>query len=135
MCYSNQNRSKNIEEEDPMTDIVFIKDLTAYAVIGAYDWEHTIKQELRFNLEMAWDFSKAAETDDVQYCLNYAEISEKILAFVEKSRFHLIETLAYKIADMLQADYHLPWLRLEVHKPKAVAQAKNVGVVVERGKR
>lgn len=118
-----------------MTDIVFIKELTAFASIGAYEWEHSIKQKLIFNLEMAWDFSKAAKTDDVQYCLNYAEISEKILTFVENSRFHLVETLAYRLADMLQQEYPITWFKLELHKPRAVAQAQSVGVIVERGNR
>lgn len=118
-----------------MTDIVFIKELTTFASIGAYEWEHTIKQKLVFNLEMAWDFTKAAETDEVAYCLNYAEISEKMLAFVESSHFNLVETLAYRLADMLQQEYSISWLKLELHKPRAVAQAQSVGVIIERGKR
>ena len=52
-----------------MLDKVFIHELTAFASIGAYDWEHTIKQRLVFDIELYWDFSKAVETDDVQYCL------------------------------------------------------------------
>lgn len=116
-----------------MSDKVFIRELTAFASIGAYDWEHTIKQRLVFNIDMAWDFSKAAETDDVQYCLNYAEVSQKVLDFVESQPFKLVETVAYQLAELLQKTYHLTWIRIELHKPKAVAQASSVGVIVERG--
>ncbi|MCK3658491.1 dihydroneopterin aldolase [Pasteurellaceae bacterium Pebbles2] len=116
-----------------MTDKVFIHELTAFASIGAYDWEHTIKQRLVFNIEMAWDFTQAAQTDDVQYCLNYAEVSEKVLQFVENQPFKLVETVAHKVADMLQQTYGIKALRIELHKPKAVAQASSVGVIVERG--
>ncbi len=115
-----------------MTDKVFIHELTAFASIGAYDWEHTIKQKLIFNIEMAWDFKQAVETDDLQYCLNYAEISEKILDFVEDQPFKLVETVAHKVADLLQQQYGIQSLRIELHKPKAVAQASSVGVIVER---
>ena len=51
-------------------DRVFIEELSVFAQIGVYDWEQQIKQKLVFDLEMAWDCQKAAETDDVQYCLN-----------------------------------------------------------------
>ncbi len=78
-------------------------------------------------------FSKAAETDDVQYCLNYAEVSQKVLDFVESQPFKLVETVAYQLAELLQKEYQLSWIRIELHKPKAVAQASSVGVIVERG--
>lgn len=115
-----------------MTDKVFIHELTAFASIGAYDWEHTIKQRLVFNIEMAWDFSKAVADDNVEFCLNYAEVSQKILDFVENTPFKLVETVAYKVADLLQNEYGIQKLRIELHKPKAVAQATSVGVIVER---
>lgn len=117
-----------------MSDKVFIRELTTFATIGAYDWEHTIKQRLVFNIDMAWDFTQAAATDDVQYCLNYAEVSEKVIEFVESQPFKLVETVAHQVADLLQKNYQLSWIRVELHKPKAVAQASSVGVIVERGK-
>lgn len=115
-----------------MTDKVFIHELTAFASIGAYEWEHTIKQRLVFNIEMAWDFSQAVVTDDVAYCLNYAEVSQIILDFVESRPFKLVETVAHQVADLLQEKYQIRTLRIELHKPKAVAQASSVGVIVER---
>ncbi|MGX2957278.1 dihydroneopterin aldolase [Ursidibacter arcticus] len=116
-----------------MTDKVFINELTAFASIGAYDWEHTIKQRLIFNIEMEWDFSQAVAEDNVEHCLNYADVSQKILDFVEKTPFKLVETVAYKVADLLQNEFGIKTLRIELHKPKAVAQANSVGVIVTRG--
>lgn len=116
-----------------MSDKVFIHELTAFASIGAYDWEHTIKQRLVFNIEMAWDFSRAVAEDNVEFCLNYAEVSQKIVDFVEKTPFKLVETVAYKVADLIQHEFGVSALKIELHKPKAVAQASSVGVVVVRG--
>ncbi|MDO9973052.1 dihydroneopterin aldolase [Glaesserella parasuis] len=115
-----------------MTDKVFIHELIVFASIGAYEWEHTIKQRLVFNIEMAWDFSRAVADDDVQYCLSYAEVSQKILDFVENTPFKLVETVAYRVAELLQHEFGVKSLRIELHKPKAVAQASSVGVIVER---
>ena len=49
------------------------------------------------------------------------------------SHFLLIERVAYEVADQLQQRFGISWLRLKLSKPKAVAQASNVGIIVERG--
>ncbi|OOF54654.1 dihydroneopterin aldolase [Rodentibacter genomosp. 2] len=114
-------------------DRIFIEELTVFAQIGVYDWEQQIQQKLVFDIEMAWNCKKAAETDDVQYCLNYAEVSRFVLDYVQAKPFLLIERVAYEVAEQLQKSFSIPWLRLKLSKPKAVAQASSVGVIVERG--
>ena len=103
-------------------DRVFIEELTVFAQIGVYDWEQQIKQKLVFDLEMTWDCKQAAETDDVAYCLNYAEVSQVIIDYVESKPFLLLESR-----------YQLQGLKIKLSKPKAVAQARNVGVLIVRG--
>lgn len=114
-------------------DHIFIEELVVFAQIGVYDWEQKIKQKLVFDIEMAWDCRKAAETDDVNFCLNYAEVSEFVLDYVQSKPFLLIERVAYEVVEQLQQRFSLPWIRLKLSKPKAVAQARNVGIIVERG--
>ncbi|HHF5293156.1 TPA: dihydroneopterin aldolase [Haemophilus influenzae] len=114
-------------------DRIFIEELTVFAQIGVYDWEQQIKQKLVFDLEMAWDCKQAAETDDVAYCLNYAEVSQAIIDYVESKPFLLIERVAYEVAELLESRYQLQGLKIKLSKPKAVAQARNVGVLVIRG--
>ena len=114
-------------------DRVFIEELTVFAQIGVYDWEQKIKQKLVFDLEMAWDCKQAAETDDVAYCLNYAEVGQVVIDYVESKSFLLIERVAYEVADLLESRYQLQGLKIKLSKPKAVAQARNVGVLIVRG--
>ena len=114
-------------------DRVVIEELTVFAQIGVYDWEQQIKQKLVFDLEMAWDCKQSAETDDVAYCLNYAEVSQVIIDYVESKPFLLIERVAYEVADLLESRYQLQGLKMKLSKPKAVAQARNVGVLIVRG--
>lgn len=116
-------------------DRIFIEELTVFAQIGVYEWEQQIKQKLIFDVEMAWDCQKAAETDDVRYCLNYAEVSQFILDYVQSKPFLLVERVAYEVADQLQQRFGILGLRLKLSKPKAVAQAQSVGVMIERGMR
>ncbi|OBX07437.1 dihydroneopterin triphosphate 2'-epimerase [Gallibacterium salpingitidis] len=113
-------------------EYIFIEELTVFTQIGVYDWEQKIKQKLIFDIEMAWDSEQAAKTDDVQYCLNYAEVSEFILNYVEKHAFSLIERVAYEVIEQLHQQFHIQHIRLKLRKPDAVAQAKAVGIVVEK---
>ncbi|MEL4012892.1 bifunctional dihydroneopterin aldolase/7,8-dihydroneopterin epimerase [Dryocola clanedunensis] len=114
-------------------DIVFIEQLTVITTIGVYDWEQTIDQKLVFDIEMAWDNRAAASSDDVNDCLSYADVSEAVISHVAGGRFALVERVAEEVAQLLLARFNSPWIRLKVSKPGAVAQAANVGVVIERG--
>lgn len=116
-----------------MIDRIFIEELTVFAQIGVYDWEQQIKQRLIFDIEMAWDSSKAAKTDDVNYCLNYAEVSQFIIQYVQSKPFLLIERVANEVAEQLQKEFDIKWIKLKLSKPKAVAEARNVGIIIERG--
>ncbi len=39
------------------------------------------------------------------------------------------------MADILQDEFGVTWLRLELGKPGAVTAAKDVGVIIERGEK
>lgn len=114
-------------------DIVFIRELRIDTVIGVYDWERLVRQTVVLDLEMATDISKAAGEDALRHTLDYAAISARLLAFVEQSQFELIETMAEQVAAIVLEEFSVPWLRLRVSKPGAVMQARDVGVLIERG--
>ncbi len=114
-------------------DIVFIEQLSVITTIGVYDWEQTIQQKLVFDVEMAWDNRKAAASDDVNDCLSYADVAEAIIAHVGAGKFALVERVAEEVAAILLARFPSPWVRIKVSKPGAVAQAAQVGVIIERG--
>ena len=68
-------------------DIVYIRDLRIETIIGIYDWEREVKQEVSFDLDMAADIRRAAQTDDIQYALNYKSIAKRIISFIEYINF------------------------------------------------
>ncbi|MEX2366709.1 MAG: dihydroneopterin aldolase [Pseudohongiellaceae bacterium] len=114
-------------------DIVYIKGLEVKTVIGIYDWEREIKQNVTIDLEMARDISKAAEKDEIEYALDYKAVAKRIIGFVEQSEYQLIETLAEKIAGIVRTEFKVQWLRLRLGKPGAVTGSRDVGVIIERG--
>ncbi len=116
-------------------DRVYIEGLKADAVIGVYDWERNIRQELVLDLELASDNRAAAATDAIEDAVDYDAISGRVLAYVRDSEFQLIETLAERVAELILREFDVQWLRLKLAKPGAVADASSVGVIIERGER
>ena len=116
-------------------DIVYIKELRVDTVIGVYDWERDIRQSVVLDLEMASDNRRAASHDRIEDAVDYDAISTRVCAFIEGSKFKLIETLAEQVATLVMQEFQIPWLRLRVGKPGAVAAATDVGVNIERGVR
>lgn len=116
-------------------DIVFIEDLRIDTVIGIYDWERRVRQTLSFDIEMAFDNTKPAASDDIADTLNYKDVSKRLIAYVSESNVGLVETLAERCAAIIRDEFGVAWVRLKLSKPGAVRGAKAVGVCIERGKR
>ncbi|GAB5413368.1 MAG: dihydroneopterin aldolase [Congregibacter sp.] len=116
-----------------MSDRVFIRALRLPTIIGVYDWEREVRQELLVDVEMAWDMRPAVRSDEVADALNYAAVAERLRAFAAENSFRLIEKMAAELADLLLREFRVEWLRLELSKPGAVAEADTVGVAIERG--
>lgn len=114
-------------------DRILIEGLEVRTVIGIFDWEREIRQTVRLDLEMAWDISRAAASDDIEHALDYKAVSKRLIAFVESSSFGLIEALAESCASIVLNEFSVPWLHLKLSKPGAVRGSENVAVVIERG--
>lgn len=115
-----------------MNDTVFIQGLKAASVIGCYNWERDIRQTLVIDLELKVDFTRAAQTDALDRALDYAAISQRVIAVCDESRFQLLEALADHLAAILLAEFSIERLRMTITKPGAVAEAEGVGVVIDR---
>ena len=113
-------------------DTLFIRDLRIDAVIGIFEWERHVRQTLVLDLELATDCRVAAASDDVADALDYKAVAKRLIDFVGASEFHLVETLAERIAGILLEEFGVPWLRLSINKEGAVRGARDVGIVIER---
>jgi len=118
-----------------LMDIVYIRALKIETVIGIFDWEREIKQSVCLDLDMAVDISKAAAGEDIDSTVSYKTVSDRLLEYVAKSEFLLVETMAEEVARIVREEFSVSWVRLRVGKPGAIAQAEDVGVLIERGER
>lgn len=116
-------------------DIIFLQQLRIDTVIGIYDWERKIRQTVVFDIEMGADIAAAAATDSIDDTLNYKAVAKRVTAFVEQSRFGLVETLAENVAQIIRREFDVPWVRVTLNKAGAIRGALGVGVIIERGNR
>jgi dihydroneopterin aldolase len=116
-------------------DIIYLRDLRIETVIGIFDWERQVKQTVALDLEMAAEVRRAAESDHIGDALNYKAVAKRLIQFVESSEFYLVETLAERVAALVLAEFPVPWVKVVLSKPGAIRGARDVGVIIERGRR
>jgi 7,8-dihydroneopterin aldolase/epimerase/oxygenase len=113
-------------------DKIFLRALKTEAIIGIFDWERQVKQTVILDIEISADIRKAALSDSIDDTLNYKRVAKRVLAFVEESKFHLVETLAEHIAMLILQDFGIAWVRISLSKPGAIRSSRAVGVSLER---
>ena len=115
-----------------MGDRIFLRDLRTETIIGIFDWERKVRQTISFDLEFPGDVRRAAKSDRIEDTMNYKSVAKKVLAFVEATDCHLVETLAERVAEMILREFPVAWVRVTLNKPGAVRGSRDVGVEIER---
>ena len=113
-------------------DKVFIENLTVETVIGIYDWEREIRQAVSLDLEMDFDIAAAAASDAIEDTLDYKAVAKRLIHFIEKSEFQLVEALAEHCASIVLSEFPVSHVKLKLSKPGAVRGSSAVGVIIER---
>jgi dihydroneopterin aldolase len=113
-------------------DKIFIHALKTETIVGIFDWERQVKQTVLIDLEFSGDIAKAALSDSIHDTLNYKRVAKRVLAFVEGSQFHLVETLAEHVAMLMLEEFGVAWVRITLSKPGAIRGSRDVGVLLER---
>ncbi len=113
-------------------DIVFIQGLKIDTVIGIFDWEREIRQDIVLDIEMSADIKAASETDNITQTLDYKAVSKRLIDFVKSSEFQLVETLAQKITEIILHEFAVEKVKLTLNKGEVVTGAQGVGVIIER---
>jgi FolB domain-containing protein len=117
-----------------MHDKVIIKDLGLRGVIGIYDWEREVLQEILVNIEVDTDISRAAQEDKIDHCVNYRTISKKVIKYVEEVKPFTVERMAEDVAAMCLEETQAISVKVRVEKPGAVRFSRSVGVEIFRQK-
>jgi len=115
-------------------DTVYIRGLKARTVVGIFEWERRLAQEIVLDLEMSTDIRAAAASDAIEDTLNYKEVAKAVVAHVEASEFYLVERLAESITRLIVCDFAVASVLLVLNKKGALSDAADVGVRIERSR-
>lgn len=115
-------------------DKIIIKNLLARGIIGVNDWERKRPQNILINITILTDTRRAAQTDNLEDCVNYSTMSKKVLAHAESISRMTVEALANDLAKVCLQEDGVQTVIVRVEKPGAVRFAESVGVEIERSK-
>ena len=115
-------------------DKILIRNLEIRTIIGLYERERTAKQALILNLELRGDFSRAGKTDSLEGSVNYREVEEQVIAFVENSSFHLLEALGEAVAALCLSFPEVVSVKITLDKPGAALRADSIALEIERSR-
>jgi len=116
-------------------DAILIRDLRVEALIGIHKRERHILQTVSIDLEIGLPGQDVFESDKVSDTIDYEQVALKIRSLAASGHFRLVETLADRIARLLIGDFGAPWVKVSAAKLGILANARFVGVSIERGKR
>ncbi len=102
-----------------MSDRLVISGLTLHGYHGVYSEEKRQGQTFIIDLELEWDASGAAATDDVAHTIDYSQVVPAVAEIVTGEPVDLIETLAGRIAGRVLDFPLVEAVTVTVHKPQA----------------
>jgi dihydroneopterin aldolase len=118
-------------DEKVETDRVFVHDLVMPVSIGAYDFERSKTQRVRFNVDA--DVRRAAHhAEDMRDIFSYDLIVDSIRLILARGHIDLVETVAERLADALLAHPRLAAVKVRVEKLDVIDGSVGIEISRER---
>lgn len=117
-------------------DKITIKKLEVFAKHGVYPEENVLGQKFVISAVLHTSTRKAGVTDNLEYSVNYGEVSHFIQEFATKHTWKLVESIAEQLAQALLLQFPLvEKVDLEIEKPWAPIglPLDTVSVEISRG--
>ena len=113
-------------------DAILIRDLRVETLIGIHKRERHVAQTVSIDLDIGLPGAVVFSSDKVADTIDYEQVALGIKALAASAHFRLVETLAERIARLLLDEFGAPWVKVSVAKIGILANAKFVGVTIER---
>lgn len=116
-------------------DAIIIEGLKVDTIIGCFNWERQIIQPLMLDLTIHNDLNQAAQSDELDDTLNYAQICELAAQVIQQAKPKLIEHAAQLVLEKLFLVFpSIESIIITIRKPAIIAQANAVGIRLERNR-
>jgi len=110
---------------------ISIVDLEVCFHVGVPDAERATAQRLQLTVELEFDFSAAARSNDLADTIDYYAVSRRLLRFGDGRSWQLIETLATDMASAILLEFKPAAVTVEVKK-FIIPEARHVSVAVTK---
>ncbi|MFQ6016165.1 MAG: dihydroneopterin aldolase [Anaerolineae bacterium] len=117
-------------------DKIILNGIEFYSYGGVSKAEREVGQRYVVDVELIYDLRAAAASDDVADTINYSEVYRAVLETARQTKFHLIETLAQRMADTLLQRFPAQevFVRLRKQPPPIDGVLQYAGVEIRRGR-
>jgi len=113
---------------------IVIAGLRELGVHGVLPEEQTRPQPFEVDVELTVDLVAAGESDALDDTVDYAAVCEAVSRVVSSERYHLLERLATRIAEVCHVDERVTSVAVTVRKlhPPVRAMVDHVAVRIEQ---
>jgi FolB domain-containing protein len=113
-------------------DKIFIQGVKVRGVIGIHEWEREKPQDILIDIALFCDTRNAGKSDNIQDCVDYEIVVEKVIDHVKSTQRFTVEALANDLAYICLDYPGVEKVRVCVEKPAALQNVQSVGVEIER---
>jgi dihydroneopterin aldolase len=116
------------------TGAIVIAGLRELGVHGVLPEEQARPQPFEVDIELTVDLEAAGESDALEDTVDYSAVAEAVSRVVASERYHLLERLATRIAEVCGVDDRVTSVSVTVRKlhPPVRAMVDYVAVRIER---
>jgi dihydroneopterin aldolase len=111
---------------------VFVRDLVVITAIGVHDAEKRAPQRIIVNVDLVVAETGRTTSDRLEDVVDYSAVVRRIEQICGQGHVNLVETLAERTADGCLADPRIRAVRVRIEKPDVIANARSVGIEIER---
>ena len=114
--------------------LIEIEGMEFYAYHGHFKEEQVVGNKFLVNVSIETDCEKAAQTDQLQYALDYQKVYELIKEEMEQKSF-LLENICSRMLDRLYLEFnniHKATIKVSKINPPLGGQIKKVSITMTR---
>ena len=110
-----------MQKTNEKLDKIALSGMKFYGYHGCLNEEREQGQDFYVDVTLSLSLHSAGKSDELKNTVNYASVFEIVKSVVEGQRFHLIEAIAERIADLILGRYsEVRAVEVTVHKPAAL---------------
>ncbi|MDG6963733.1 MAG: dihydroneopterin aldolase [Nitrososphaerota archaeon] len=117
-----------------MNDRIFVDNLRLNCRVGITSEERKEPQEVTMDISLFLNLKPAAESDSMGETIDYREVRQRVMQFISKREFKLLEALADGTATCLLDSFKAERVTVRVRKAK-YSSDPSIGIEIVRDRR